>query len=142
MADKVTNAKQTLDLYGRMADALEEIAENTGLPAVTADDNGDVLTVVEGAWAKAAPSGGLVVTATTDDGTTTLDQKWQDIYDAYASGKNVVILVGDQQTTPYAIAVVGVMLDSSTYCVTDAGSITYETDSATGYPSVSTGGGT
>ena len=28
------------------------------LPAVTADDNGDVLTVVEGAWAKATPSGG------------------------------------------------------------------------------------
>lgn len=28
------------------------------LPAVTADDNGDVLTVVEGAWTNAAPSGG------------------------------------------------------------------------------------
>lgn len=27
------------------------------LPAVTSDDNGDVLTVVEGAWAKAEPSG-------------------------------------------------------------------------------------
>jgi len=121
MADKVTNAKQTLDLYGRMADALEEIAEN--------GSGGGTET-------------GLVVNATSADDTTTLDQKWQDIYDAYASGKNVVILVGDQQTTPYAIAVVGVMLDSSTYCVTDAGSITYETDSATGYPSVSTGGGT
>lgn len=32
-----------------------------GLPSVTSDDNGDVLTVVEGAWAKAAPSGGGVV---------------------------------------------------------------------------------
>lgn len=28
------------------------------LPTVTATDNGDVLTVVEGAWAKATPSGG------------------------------------------------------------------------------------
>ena len=28
------------------------------LPAVTSDDNGDVLTVVNGAWDKAAPSGG------------------------------------------------------------------------------------
>ena len=28
------------------------------LPSVTSDDNGDVLTVVSGAWAKAAPSGG------------------------------------------------------------------------------------
>ena len=30
----------------------------SSLPEVSADDNGDVLTVVEGAWAKAAPSGG------------------------------------------------------------------------------------
>ena len=28
------------------------------LPTVTSDDNGDVLTVVDGAWAKAVPSGG------------------------------------------------------------------------------------
>ena len=31
------------------------------LPEVTADDNGDVLTVVSGAWAKAAPSGGTLM---------------------------------------------------------------------------------
>lgn len=31
---------------------------STELPVVSATDNGDVLTVVEGAWAKAAPSGG------------------------------------------------------------------------------------
>ena len=30
----------------------------TQLPDVTADDNGDVLTVVDGAWDKAEPSGG------------------------------------------------------------------------------------
>ena len=33
----------------------------SGLPAVTSDDNGDVLTVVSGAWAKAQPSGGAVI---------------------------------------------------------------------------------
>lgn len=31
---------------------------STELPVVSATDNGDVLTVVEGAWAKATPSGG------------------------------------------------------------------------------------
>lgn len=36
-----------------------------GLPEVSADDNGDVLTVVEGAWGKAAPSGVLVVEGST-----------------------------------------------------------------------------
>jgi len=43
------------------------------LPAVTSDDNGDVLTVVEGAWAKAEPSGGsqniLIITGTYSDST-------------------------------------------------------------------------
>lgn len=33
----------------------------SSLPTVTSDDNGDVLTVVEGAWAKDAPSGGEFV---------------------------------------------------------------------------------
>ena len=34
---------------------------SSSLPEVTSDDNGDVLTVVEGAWAKAQPSGGGLV---------------------------------------------------------------------------------
>ena len=42
-----------------VATSLERIAEHyeTGveLPSVTSSDNGDVLTVVNGAWAKAAP---------------------------------------------------------------------------------------
>lgn len=46
---------------------MKEAAQGGGgssLPSVTADDNGDVLTVVSGSWAKAAPSGvGLHYTA-------------------------------------------------------------------------------
>lgn len=54
------------------------------LPAVTAADNGDVLTVVNGAWDKAAPSGGGVLVVHNTDGT--LDKTWQEIYDAMISG--------------------------------------------------------
>lgn len=40
----------------------------SGLPAVTSDDNGDVLTVVDGEWDKAAASGGLPAVTSDDDG--------------------------------------------------------------------------
>ena len=38
------------------------------LPAVTTSDNGDVLTVVEGSWAKAAPATELPAVSSTDNG--------------------------------------------------------------------------
>lgn len=38
------------------------------LPVVSSTDNGDVLTVVEGTWAKATPSSGLPDVTTTDEG--------------------------------------------------------------------------
>ena len=75
------------------------------LPAVTSDDNGDVLTVVEGAWGKAAPSGGgsgvLVVTATedADTGVLTLDKTASEIYSAMKSGGVMV----DAEDASYGI---------------------------------------
>lgn len=39
-----------------------------GLPAVTSEDNGDVLTVVEGKWAKAAVPKELPAVTATDNG--------------------------------------------------------------------------
>lgn len=73
----------------------EPVAE---LPVVTADDNGDVLTVVEGAWAKSAPSGGgglLVETTFVDVSEYVKGFKSNisadDIIDAIKSGNSVVV---------------------------------------------------
>lgn len=43
---------------GKTAISSDFVSGGSSLPEVSADDNGDVLTVVEGEWAKAAPSGG------------------------------------------------------------------------------------
>lgn len=45
-----------------------EVTIGAELPAVTAADNGDVLTVVEGAWAKAEPTAELPAVTATDNG--------------------------------------------------------------------------
>ena len=77
-------------------DALQSAIE---LPSVTTDDNGDVLTVVEGAWAKATPSGGggggLIINAVWNEAQeqTILDKTWGEICSAMASGQNAVIIM-------------------------------------------------
>jgi hypothetical protein len=56
-----TDDIENITAISDMVDLIEDVAESGGgssLPEVTADDNGDVLTVVSGEWAKAAPSGG------------------------------------------------------------------------------------
>lgn len=47
-------------LITEMLDAMSEL-ELSGLPDVTADDNGDVLTVVDGAWAKKSIDSGAKI---------------------------------------------------------------------------------
>lgn len=53
----ITPIKRSEEYLQRIADAIEG-GGGSDLPAVTSDDNGDVLTVVNGAWDKATPSGG------------------------------------------------------------------------------------
>ena len=77
-------------------EAIESGGGGGGLPAVTSDDNGDVLTVVEGAWAKATPSGGGVFivnlneTIVDNTSTWTSDKTYAQIKDAFESGKNII----------------------------------------------------
>lgn len=54
------------------------------LPAVTSSDNGDVLTVVNGAWDKAVSA---VFPIGVDTGTFLLTMTWQEIRDELLSGK-------------------------------------------------------
>lgn len=79
-------------LYNRiMKKVTEMIAEAGGgssLPAVTADDNGDVLTVVSGEWAKAEPGSSTILINFSDIG----DYSYNDIMGYINAGKLVVLV--------------------------------------------------
>lgn len=59
---------QLKQLFKRMDDADKKIAEAVELPEVSAADNGDVLTVVSGVWAKAANTSQLPAVTGADNG--------------------------------------------------------------------------
>lgn len=65
----------------------------SSLPDVTADDNGDVLTVVEGEWTKSAPQSPFkIVKASKSSNTITFVNETQNsIYEAVNNGQFVVI---------------------------------------------------
>jgi len=56
------------DWNGSTLGFFKEASEHSVLPEVTAADNGDVLTVVDGAWAKAAPQTELPSVSSSDNG--------------------------------------------------------------------------
>lgn len=131
----------------RMEQSLIEIAENkdeAALPPVSAEDNGDVLTVVDGAWAKAAPSGGgggaFVVNM---DAQNTLDKTWQEIYDAATSGQVVTVIrqISAEGQMVYNIMPVlivasgeGVYYVSAIAFTQGASQVNFAATSADGYP--------
>ena len=106
-----------------MIDVIAEVAESGGgssLPSVSATDNGDVLTVVDGAWSKApvpaelpettssdngdvlkvvngewekaaeSATSGMIVTFTASGGTYSADKTLSEITEAWTSTKNVI----------------------------------------------------
>lgn len=110
----------------------------SSLPAVTSDDNGDVLTVVEGQWAKAAPSGGVLVVSV-DIQTMALDHTWQEINDAPLA---IVYLEDGSETDLYRTPVLATVYweeedDVKVYGVSfviEGQTTSFVTTSANGYP--------
>lgn len=79
------------------------------LPAVSAADNGDVLTVVNGAWDKAAPGGGgvLVVTASLVGDSLVCGTTAGEMWAAINGGQNIIISMPDAVTWPVIYADAG-----------------------------------
>ena len=115
---------------------LERGIVNAQLPEVTADDNGDVLAVVEGAWAKAAPAGGVfnvTVTEETDDDNTynIMNKTYNEILTAFSSGITVLVTLPDSG----GISTVTACLDQGgMYIVCLQAVEYYSTRNASGYP--------
>ena len=81
-----------------MIDYIEDVAGGGGgssLPSVTSDDNGKVLTVVEGEWDKAEASGGgdfnITMTYDNDAERYQLNKTWKEIKDAFVAGNRCIV---------------------------------------------------
>ena len=105
------------------------------LPAVTSTDNGQVLTVVEGAWAPAGVpvnTGIAIMTGTWDDGACTFDMTFQEIYDAIDAGKIVFAVIPTEDA--FGIMLVNSIEVSSTAISVKVGESTLNGTEATDYP--------
>lgn len=111
----------------------------SSLPEVSASDNGDVLTVVEGEWDKAAPSGGgpLVVNITYDESTNTYtcDKTAAEIWAARLS---VVMYEAESDTDGQYSMVTSIGSDGvgvSFSCGDASASLFFTAESMSDYPS-------
>lgn len=78
---------------------------------------------------------GLVVTGTTEDNVTTLDKTYQEIYNSFSNGINVVILWPNEGETVNACIVVAMYTSGDDYCLKEASGTVYVASSVSGYPS-------
>ena len=84
----------------------------TELPAVTSSDNGDVLTVVEGVWAKAAPAGKTVLIPVSG---TYDDQTGTSTVSCEYTAEDIVEIVNNGNT-PIAVITWSNGVNEHTYC--------------------------
>lgn len=86
-----TSARKLLGVYNYKFEYIDP-----ELPIVTAADNGNILSVVNGAWAKTTPSGGLIIFEVGGSNNLTLlnDKTRQDVIDAVNTGADVVLKRG------------------------------------------------
>lgn len=100
-------ANTIIDALEERIAALEAAIATSPLPDVTADDNGDVLTVVEGAWDKATPSGGggnvAIIEGTLDQSTGVATASYSEIGNAISAGKLPVLKIGPAPYTNFYV---------------------------------------
>ena len=68
------------------------------LPAVTSEDNGKLLGVVNGAWAAKFPEE-FLITVTEEDGAAAIDKSFSEIKSAYLAGKRLAVLCSGSFST-------------------------------------------
>ena len=116
---------------------LNSIGGDSSLPEVTEDDNGKVLTVVEGTWNKAETSGGGVfyVNVLTNEGVISLDKTWKEIHDALTVNKQAVFLIEDVDGYYTVSPLSAIYVDASVYYIEIyGGNTSYTADNENGYP--------
>lgn len=106
----------------------------SGLPSTTSANAGDVLSLnnsKEAVWTTPSSGGGAVVHAVISGNTATLDKTWQEILD----GDYTAIAIATESDRKLLITISQVANEGSYYVTADGDQYTFETDSASGYPS-------
>ena len=121
--------KQKIYLGNKLFSSTES-GGSSELPEVTDEDNGDVLTVVDGVWDKAKNTGILICSV--DEQTGEINKTWQEIYDA----EFCVIITEYDDGKDYLNISSIYFEDSKYYVLAYAGDIliTFEASSADDYP--------
>lgn len=118
------------------------VESGSSLPEVSADDNGDVLTVVEGEWAKATPSGGGGSFVITVSNAGVMDKTFQEIFTAMRSSLPVVVFSASDNSIELGVVATATTNWTSEFSITvslfaDTLESEYFTaTSADGYPSM------